>query len=211
RAPTHSRSSPSRPTPAGINGSIMGISARKCAVALPDLPRRTAAIEEVSELLLLLEGVHAPEPIVPVPEELPLPDEPGEWLDNEFLARLDVIEYLPAHNEVPAIDKEAGVADRAHTVDVTLRAHVDEVEALRWWHCDEGRDLVGCGKRVDHLGQVGVRQAVRVVGKEHLIVLNVLTDRDEPLTDVRMQAGIDEGDVPVFDVVVLEFEMLAAL
>src|SRR6185312_1224785 len=48
--------------------------------ALPDLPRRTAGVVEVGQLLLLLEGVHAPEAVVAVPEEPAFLDQPGERL-----------------------------------------------------------------------------------------------------------------------------------
>ena len=52
----------------------------------------------------------------------------------------------------------------------------------------------------DHRRQRQVREAVAVVGKEYLLVLEIALHRLEAHADVRRQAGIDEGDLPVVDV-----------
>ena len=96
-------------------------------------------------------------------------------------------------------------------VDLAVVFEVHEVEALRRRHGHERRDLVAGAERVDHVGQLQVGQAVGVVGEEHLLVLDVLAHRHEPLPDVGVQAGVDERDLPVGDVVALELDLLAAV
>ena len=52
----------------------------------------------------------------------------------------------------------------------------------------------------DHPVQRNVRQAVRIVGEEDALSLEVPAHPEQPLRDVRVQAGVDEGDAPVLDV-----------
>ena len=85
------------------------------------------------------------------------------------------------------------------------------MEALRWARREEGSGLSGAAEGVDHRRQVEVGETVRVVGEEHLVILDVPLHRDEALPDVGAQAGVDEGDLPVLDVAVLEPHLAAAL
>ena len=50
---------------------------------------------------------------------------------------------------------------------------------------------------VDHLVEIDVGQAVAVVGEEHLLVLDVVAHRPQPLADVAPDAGVDQRDAPV--------------
>ena len=57
----------------------------------------------------------------------------------------------------------------------------------------------------------GVADAVAVAGQEHLLVLDVLAHRQQPLADVGVQPGVDEGDPPVVDVAGQQLEAAAAV
>jgi hypothetical protein len=72
----------------------------------PQLPRSAARLVHVAELLLFLEGVHHPEPVVAVPEELMLLDEPSERLVDELVSRVDVVKQLSAERKIAAVDRE---------------------------------------------------------------------------------------------------------
>ena len=53
---------------------------------------------------------------------------------------------------------------------------------------------------VDHGGQRQVGEAVAVVGQEHLLALQEGLHGLEAHADVGVEAGVDEGDLPVLDV-----------
>ena len=52
-------------------------------------------------------------------------------------------------------------------------------------------------KRVDHVVEIDVRESIAVVREEHFLVLDVIADRPEPLTDVAPDAGIDQRHAPI--------------
>src|SRR5690606_28997454 len=99
---------------------------------LPHLPRAVAATVHAVELDLILEGVHLlPEAAIAVREQLALCRETVEWLSDEFLALLDVVEDLGAHAEVPAVDPEARIAQAAEAGHEAAFARADAVKARR--------------------------------------------------------------------------------
>ncbi len=63
---------------------------------------------------------------------------------------------------------------------------------------------------VDQERQIQVGEAVRVVGEEDLLLVDVLAHRRQALADVRAHPGVDEGDPPVLDVRVEQLEVAAA-
>src|SRR5215831_13713908 len=85
--------------------------------SLPDLPGSIALAVHVRELLVLLEGVHAPEAVVPVSDELLLLDQAMERLLDQLLALFDVVEDLAPEDEEAAVDQEIRVADVSDLLD----------------------------------------------------------------------------------------------
>src|SRR5437763_13714468 len=84
---------------------------------LPELPGRLPRIVQIGELLLLLEGVHAPELVVAVAEELALGDEPVGRRMDELVAGPAVVEDLPPQGGEPRADDDVRLAhggERAH-------------------------------------------------------------------------------------------------
>src|SRR5262245_23013702 len=69
---------------------------------LPDFPGRVPLAVHVGELLVLLEGIHAPPSLVPVGDELVLFDQAPEGRLHQLLAFLDVMEDLLAEDEAAA-------------------------------------------------------------------------------------------------------------
>src|SRR4051794_6950734 len=99
-------------------------------LVLPQLPGRLTGIIQIGKLLLLLESVHAPEPVVAVPEQLALRDEPVEGRIDELVARPDVVEDLAAQAEESGVDDHVGFAHRTDRPHFAVALDVDEVEAL---------------------------------------------------------------------------------
>jgi len=55
-----------------------------------------------------------------------------------------------------------------------------------------------------------VRQAIGVVGKEHLLSFKLAADSFQTLTNVRGKPCIDKRNVPVIDVATQQFDILAS-
>ncbi len=131
-----------------------------------------------SSVLLVLERVHRrPEAVVPEGHQPALLDQPPERLLDELLALADVVEDLPAEDEVAAVDPGralANVADRLHRASVV---GLHEVERVGRAHGEEGGDVVRRAEGLDELRERSVRQRVAVVGEEHVVIPEVRPDR----------------------------------
>src|SRR5438874_13206879 len=97
---------------------------------LPELPGRLPRIVQIGELLLLLEGVHAPELVVPVAEELALGDEPVERRIDELVAGPDVVEDLPPQADAPRVDDHVRLAHGADPAYLPRSFQVHAVACL---------------------------------------------------------------------------------
>ena len=178
------------------------------------LPGRLAARVDVLQELPLLERVHAgPEAVVRVGDQLSLRGQPLERLLHEVLALADVVEDLAAQHEEAAVDAHADVPDVA---DAAAR----------------GRSSSACTRWKLLVGATPTKQAVADLGAGRTRSCPGWTRRDrpsrswpgtspgprrngctalEPLPDVRVQAGVDEGDLPVLDVAGQQLHRLAAV
>ena len=58
-------------------------------------------------------------------------------------------------------------------------------------HGDETGDFVAFHEPVDHVGEGNVAKTVAVVGQKDLLVFDQMTDREESLTDITPDSGID--------------------
>ena len=96
-------------------------------------------------------------------------------------------------------------------VRVAVVVHVDDVEAVVRPRGEEARRHAGGLRALDHRRQVGVRERVAVAGQEVLVVAEVLAHGAQALADVRVQARVDERDVPVVDVRLEQMDLRAAL
>jgi hypothetical protein len=85
------------------------------------------------------------------------------------------------------------------------------METLRAAHGDEARDRIARIEMFYVAFQRQVRQPVRVICKEHVFPLQVLAGTQQPLTDIAVQAGVDEGDAPIVDVAAVYFDLASAL
>src|SRR5258708_3821729 len=75
---------------------------------LPDLPRCDADIVHIRQFLMLLEGIHAPELVGRVANDLLFCDQSLKRLHNQLLARLYVFENLFSEYEKAGIDPNVG-------------------------------------------------------------------------------------------------------
>ena len=62
---------------------------------------------------------------------------------------------------------------------------------------DEAGDLSALLESLDHGRQIDVGKSVAVVGKKHLLVLEVRSHREKTLPDIAPHAGIDHRHAPV--------------
>src|ERR1044071_9666243 len=167
----------------------------------PDLPGGAPLRQQLVQLDLVAEGVHAaPEAVVRDRHHLALLHQAPERLHPQLLAFLHVVEDLPAQSEVAAVDAQGGVGRVLQLAEVVLGVGVDDVEGLGHAHAEERGDLVALHEALDVGAEVEIGQTVRVVGQEHLVALDVLLHAAQALAAVRALAGVDEGDVPVVDV-----------
>src|SRR3954463_1306760 len=139
-----SRSSACAPRARTVSGGPPKPSVRIVgASALPASPGRAACGIQALERLHVLERVHRrPEARVPVGQELAVRDQPLERLLDQLVAWLQVVEDLPAQDEVPAVDPDVGIVDVRDAGDEPLFARVDDVERIRGPDGEERRDLV---------------------------------------------------------------------
>src|SRR5205085_9483198 len=98
---------------------------------VPDGPRRTAALVERLEVVLVLQGVERrPEAVVRICDELAALDQAREGLLDQILVLADVVEDLAAEEEVAAVDADRRVRHRLDPVDEVAVGERDEVERV---------------------------------------------------------------------------------
>ena len=68
----------------------------------------------------------------------------------------------------------------------------------------------GCVELLDHVVHRRVGQHVGVVGQEVLVAVEVASHPAKALADRRFESGVDEGDRPVADVGMHQFDLAAA-
>ena len=66
-----------------------------------------------------------------------------------------------------------------------------------------------CLNSLDHGRQIDVGESVAVIGEEHLLVLDMLTHREEPLADIAPHPGVDHRDAPVLLGIAQGFDVVA--
>src|SRR5215471_12257541 len=180
------------------------------AGTFPHHPRSVALVEQVGQFLMFLEGVHAPELIGPVAHELLFGYEPLEGLHDQLFARLDVVENLLPEREESGVDEEVGLAHSRNGAHRIVGIERDHVKALGRLGAQEAGDLSAAHEAIDLVGKGEAAQSVGVVRQENLFAFQVLFDRLQPLSDVGLQARIDERDAPIRDVAALQLNFLAA-
>ncbi len=82
---------------------------------------------------------------------------------------------------------------------------------MRRGDADEARHLAASAERLDVPVEVEIGQAVGVVGKEHLLALQMRANTHQSLADVRVQPRIDERDAPILDVFSKELDRATAV
>ena len=168
---------------------------------VPELPRGVAVLVQPLEPLLVLERVHRrPEAMVLLREHLALRHQTMERLLDHVLAGPDLVEQLRPHDEVAAVDPDVGLGHVAQLADGAAVVHRENVEAVVRMDREEAGRRPGRLGALDHRRQVSVGERVAVVRQEQLVVAQQVSHRAQPLADLRLQPGVDEGDIPVVDV-----------
>src|SRR5882672_630164 len=160
---------------------------------------------------MLLEGIHAPELVLPVADNLLCCDQSLKRLHNQFLAGSHVVEYLLFEHEKTGIDQNVGFPHALDAVDEIFRLEFDDVEALRGLRAQERGDLPALDEAVNQVGERKTAQSVGIVGQKHLFSLEIFFDRLQALADIRSESGIDEGYFPVGDVALPKLYVPAAI
>ena len=131
----------------------------------------------------------------------PLLDQALEGLFDQLFARFDVVEDLLAQAEEAAVDPDVAVPHRFNRSHDAIRLGL----RLAWKLC-AGRTATKVAtaplgmKLVDDLVHRQVGQPVRSSWRGSLVLSRQLLHAQQPLADVGVQAGVDEGDPPVLDV-----------
>ena len=86
-----------------------------------------------------------------------------------------------------------------------------EVERLRDGHGHEAGDLVALEERLDVRVEGQIRQAIGIVGEEHVVAVEMGLDASQTLADVRVVTSVDEGDLPLVDARAEDLNVLAAV
>src|SRR5262249_27513384 len=137
------------------------------------------------EHLPVPERVHGPpKSFVSVCHEFPTLDEALEGLHDQLVAFLDVVEYILAENEIPAIDPYLGFLARAHSAHDPLLVKFGQVKGDRRVYGYEATDLAASLETINHIRQRSVGQAIAVIGKKNILILDEVTDGDQALTNV---------------------------
>jgi len=137
--------------------------------------------------------------------------QPRECVADQVLTLVQDVEDLLLDDEEPSVDPDVQVDRRPQPGDPGIGAELDCVERRLRRHREQARGDVAGHHVVDDLVHRRVGQHVAVVGQEGVIVLQEGPDPAQPLTDRGVDAGVDEGDLPLADVGVEELDVLAAL
>ena len=132
-------------------------------------------------------------------------------LHNQLLARLDVVEDLLSEYEKASIDPNIGFPHALDAFYRIARLKLYNMEALRGLRAQEAGNLPALGNAVDQFGKRAIGQAIRVIGEEHVLALEIFLDRLQTLADVRREPRIDECDPPVGDVALLQLYVLSTI
>src|ERR1700712_1034268 len=80
------------------------------------------------------------------------------------------------------------------------------MESERRMNRQKASDLATLFKARDHLIEINVSQAIAIVRKKDLLVLNLFPDRPEPFTDIAPDTGINQRDAPIVLGLAQEFD-----
>src|SRR5579862_2740748 len=149
--------------------------------------------------------------MVGISDQVFLLNEPTKWFLHKFLAILDVIEDGTLENKVPAVDQDLGLAHGPDFFNQSSISHRHIVAGQVWLYAQECGCFVLLTEAFDQLGKVEISYVVAIVGQECLLAINILFYRLEPLTEVGVDAGVNESDRPVVNVRIEYSKILAAI
>src|SRR5256885_2452188 len=180
---------------------------------IPDGPRRLTTGVHIIERLFVLERVHArPKARVLICKEPVLFDQATEGRVYKLITRLHDVEDVSPEDENPAIDPEAGIVGRPDAADPAPVVGLDHMKGIGWVHAQKTRRGVTAAEVVEVRRQMEVGQAVRVVRHEEIVtVVEIWLHGLEALAEVRVEASVDEGNLPLIDVATQELDILPAL
>src|SRR5712692_1464455 len=200
---------PMQTTRSGSGGAAPSIVRKR--IRIPHFPGRFAGRMHLFQELSLLEGVHArPEPIVLVREQLLGGDQSLEGLNDELFARSHVVEHLAAKCEEPTVDSYVRIGDVPYTFHDAVVLEIDEMERPWRFDRDKRAHSAAAAKPVQVARQREIRHAIRVVHQERFLPLQMTSNCEQKLADVRREAGIDEGDAPIVDIGAQQLDVPAA-
>src|SRR5690606_16379102 len=108
-------------------------------------------------------------------------------------------------------DRKRGIAHRTERSHEAPVVGPYAVETRRRTYRNEARNGLARAEIGDVLVERQIGQAVSVVGEELRLVLEITPYTSQPLTNVRMQPGVDERDAPFVEIRAFELDLLAAL
>src|SRR5215469_4991673 len=178
---------------------------------VPHHPRRFALSMQILQLLHLFECIHAgPKAVVSKGKEPTRRNKSAERFLYQFLAFSQVLKDFPSQYKEPSVDACSRSANMLNALYHASLINRDHVETGFWFNTDKAGQALAFQELVDYGVEVHVRQTIGVVGKERLLILDVLLHHFQAHSNVRVETGIDEGDAPIVDIAVQQFEVFAA-
>src|SRR5690606_37373062 len=107
------------------------------------------------------------------------------------------IDDLRAHQEIAPVDPDLRPIRGMECTHLAAGTDIGEMIGQRRTYRQEAGDLPALPEARDHVVQVYVRQAIAIVGEEHLLIAHVFTHGPKSLSDIAPDSGIDERDAPV--------------
>src|SRR5207253_3649724 len=89
---------------------------------------------------------------------------------------------------------------RQNLIDERIRSAAHDMKTLARADRHKLRDLIVFLEVIQQCRHRNIAEVIRIISHKNRLILEVLAHRTEPHADVRIDAGVDERDVPIIDV-----------
>src|SRR5439155_7159863 len=161
------------------------------AAIIPHRPGRSTSAEEVFKVLLFLESIHAGAiAVLRIGHQPACIDQPPERFFHQFLAVVNVTEYLLTHYQVPAVHPRARFRDVLDASYKATRLRGDKMKAGSRFHTHKAGDISAILERFNDCREGYIRKAIGVVGYEHFLSLKLPLHGFETLANVGSKPSV---------------------
>ncbi len=143
--------------------------------------------------------------------ELLLVDQSLEGFPNQFFSWADIAKDVFFENKESTIDPNIGLVHVLNLLDIVLSIQCHNMIAQARLDTDETADFVLFEKMIELSGKRKIRQAVAIVGEEHLFPVQIFFYCFQPLPYVGSESGVCKCNSPIADIRIQQVETFPPL